>query len=117
MKLWYIQYGGKNQIAVFHGAWNGRGGITTDTTLASLHAAGQALLGATLGSVSGSPPACDAVAARAWKTAMADLGEAGTIEQHVTTITVTPAAAQDANAGFAALATVTAEGNKYAAQP
>jgi len=117
MKLWYIQYGGKNQIAVFHGTWNGPGGITTDTTLANLHAAGQALVGATLGSVSGSPPACDAVAARAWKTAMADLGEAGTIEQHVTTITVTPAAAKDANAGFAALATVTAEGNKYAAQP
>jgi hypothetical protein len=117
MKLWYIQYGGKNQIAVFHGTWNGRGGITTDTTLANLHAAGQALLGATLGPVSGSPPACDAVAAHAWKTAMTDLGEAGTIEQHVTTITVTPAAAQDANAGFAALATVTAEGNKYAAQP
>lgn len=117
MKLWYIQDGGKNQIAVFHGTWNGPGGITTDTTLASLHAAGQALLGATLGPVSGSPPACDAVAARAWKTAMTDLGEAGTIEQHVTTITVTPAAAQDANAGFAALATVTAEGNKYAAQP
>jgi hypothetical protein len=117
MKLWYIQYGGKNQIAVFHETWNGRGGITTDTTLASLHAAGQALLGATLGAASGSPPACDAVAARAWKTAMTDLGEAGTIEQHVTTITVTPAAAQDANAGFAALATVTAEGNKYAAQP
>jgi hypothetical protein len=117
MKLWYIQYGGKNQIAVFHGTWNGRGGITTDTTLASLHAAGQALLGATLGAASGSPPACDAVAARAWKTAMTDLGEAGTIEQHVTTITVTPAAAQDANAGFAALATVTAEGTKYAAQP
>jgi hypothetical protein len=117
MKLWYIQYGGKNQIAVFHGTWNGRGGITTDTTLANLHAAGQALLGATLGPVSGSPPACDAVAARAWKTAMTDLGEAGTIEQHVTTITVTPAAAQDANAGFAALATVTAEGTKYAAQP
>jgi hypothetical protein len=115
MKLWYIQYGGKNQIAVFHGTWNGPGGITTDTTLANLHAAGQALLGATLGSVSGSPPACDAVAARAWKTAMTDLGEAGTIEQHVTTITVTPAAAQDAKAGFAALATVTAEGNKYAA--
>jgi hypothetical protein len=117
MKLWYIQDGGKNQIAVFHGTWNGPGGITTDTTLANLHAAGQALLGATLGPVSGSPPACDAVAARAWKTAMRDLGEAGTIEQHVTTITVTPAAAQDANAGFAALATVTAEGNKYAAQP
>lgn len=117
MKLWYIQYGGKNQIAVFHGTWNGRGGITTDTTLANLHAAGQALLGATLGPASGSPPACDAVAARAWKTAMTDLGEAGAIEQHVTTITVTPAAAQDANAGFAALATVTAEGNKYAAQP
>ena len=114
MKLWYIQYGGKNQIADFHGTWNG---ITTDTTLANLHAAGQALLGATLGPVSGSPPACDAVAARAWKTAMTDLGEAGTIEQHVTTITVTPAAAQDANAGFAALATVTVEGSKYAAQP
>jgi hypothetical protein len=117
MKLWYIQYGGKSQIAVFHGTWNGPGGITTDTTLANLHAAGQALLGATLGPVSGSPPACDAVAARAWKTAMTDLGEAGTIEQHVTTIAVTPAAAQDANAGFAALATVTAEGTKYAAQP
>ena len=117
MKLWYIQYGGKNQIAVFHGTWNGPGGITTDTTLANLHAAGQALLGATLGAASGSPPACDAVAARAWKTAMTDLGEAGTIEQHVTTITVTPAATQDANAGFAALATVTAEGTKYAAQP
>jgi hypothetical protein len=117
MKLWYIQSGGKNQIADFHGTWNGRGGITTDTTLANLHAAGQALLGATLGPVSGSPPACDAVAARAWKTAMTDLGEAATIEQHVTTITVTPAAAQDANAGFAALATVTAEGTKYAAQP
>jgi len=117
MRLWYIQYGGKNQIAVFHGTWNGRGGITTDTTLANLHAAGQALLGATLAPVSGSPPACDAVAARAWKTAMTDLGEAGTIEQHVTTITVTPTAAQDANAGFVALATVTAEGNKYAAQP
>jgi hypothetical protein len=117
MKLWYIQYGGKNQIAVFHGTWNGPGGITTDTTLANLHAAGQAFLGATLGPASGSPPACDAVAARAWKTAMTDLGEAGTIEQHVTTITVTPAAAQDANAGFAALATVTAEGAKYAAQP
>jgi hypothetical protein len=117
MKQWYIQSGGKNQIAVFHATWNGPGGITTDTTLASLHAAGQALLGATLGPVSGSPPACDAVAARAWKTAMTDLGEAGTIEQHVTTITVTPVAAQDANAGFAALATVTAEGNKYAAQP
>jgi hypothetical protein len=117
MKLWYIQYGGKNQIAVFHGTWNGQGGITTDTTLASLHAAGQALLGATLGAASGSPPACDAVAARAWKAAMTDLGEAGTIEQHVTTITVTPAAAQDASAGFAALATVTAEGTKYAAQP
>ena len=114
MKLWYIQYGGKNQIAVFHGTWNGPEGITTDTTLANLHAAGQALVGATLGPVSGSPPACDAVAARAWKTAMADLGEAGTIEQHVTTISVTSAAAQDANAGFAALATVTAEGNKYA---
>ena len=117
MKLWYIQYGGKNQIAVFHGTWNGPGGITTDTTLANLHAAGQALLGATLGPASGSPSACDAVAARAWKTAMTDLGEAGTIEQHVTTITVTPAATQDANAGFAALATVTAEGTKYAAQP
>ncbi len=117
MKLWYIQSGGKNQIAVFHGTWNGPGGITADTTLASLHAAGQALLGATLGPVSGSPPACDAVAAHAWKTAMTDLGEAGTIEQHVTTITVTPAAAQDAKAGFAALAIVTAEGNKYAAQP
>jgi hypothetical protein len=117
MKLWYIQYGGKNQIAVFHGTWNGPGGITTDATLANLHAAGQALLGATLGPASGSPPACDAVAARAWKTAMTDLGEAGTIEQHVTTITVTPAATQDANAGFAALATVTAEGTKYAAQP
>lgn len=114
MKLWYLQYGGKNQIAVFHGTWNGPEGITTDTTLANLHAAGQALVGATLGPVSGSPPACDAVAARAWKTAMADLGEAGTIEQHVTTISVTSAAAQDANAGFAALATVTAEGNKYA---
>ena len=117
MKLWFIQYGGKNQIAVFHGTWNGPGGITTDTTLASLHAAGQALLGATLGSVSGSPPACDGVAARAWKTAMTDLGAAGTIEQHVTTITVTQAAAQDVNAGFAALATVTAEGTRYAAQP
>jgi hypothetical protein len=117
MKLWYIQYGGKNQIAVLHGTWNGPGGITTDATLANLHAAGQALLGATLGPASGSPPACDAVAAPAWKTAMTDLGEAGTIEQHVTTITVTPAAAQDANAGFAALATVTAEGTKYAAQP
>ena len=117
MKLWYIQSGGKNQIAVFHGTWNGPAGITTDTMLANLHAAGQALLGATLGPVSGSPPACDAVAARAWKTAMTDLGEAGTIEQHVTTITVTPAAAQDANAGFAALATVTAEGIKYAVQP
>jgi hypothetical protein len=46
-----------------------------------------------------------------------DLGEAGTIEQHVTMITVTPTAVHDANAGFAALATVTAEGNKYAAQP
>ena len=117
MKLWYIQSGGKNQIAVFHAAWNGPGGITTDTTLASLHAAGQALLGATLGPVSGSPPACDAVAVRAWKTAMTDLGQAGTIEQYVTTITVTPAAAQDANAGFAALATVTAEGATYVAQP
>jgi hypothetical protein len=115
MKLWYIQYGGKNQIAVFHETWNGRGGITTDTTVADLHAAGQALLGATLGA--GSPPACDAVAARAWKTAMTDLGEAGTIEEHVTMVTVTPAAAQDANAGFAALAAVTAEGTKYAAQP
>jgi hypothetical protein len=112
MTLWYIQYGGKNQITVFHETWNGPGGITTDTTLSNLHAAGQALLGATLGPASGSPPACDAVAARAWKTAMTDLGEAGTIEQHVTTITVTPAAAQDANAGFAALATVTAEGTK-----
>jgi hypothetical protein len=117
MKQWYIQDGGKNQIAVFHATWNGPGGITTDTTLANLHAAGQALLGATLGPVSGSPPACDAVAAQAWKTAMTDLGEAGTIEQHVTTTTVTPAATQDATAGFAALATVTAEGNKYAAQP
>jgi hypothetical protein len=115
MKLWYIQYGGKNQIAVFHETWNGRGGITTDTTVADLHAAGQALLGATLGA--GSPPACAAVAARAWKTAMTDLGEAGTIEEHVTMVTVTPAAAQDANAGFAALAAVTAEGTKYAAQP
>jgi hypothetical protein len=112
MKQWYIQYGGKNQIADFHEAWNGPGGITTDTTLANLHAAGQALPRATLGPVSGSPPACDAVAARAWKTAMTDLGQAGTIEQHVTTITVTSTATQDANAGFAALATVTAEGNK-----
>ncbi len=117
MKLWYSQYGGKNQIAVFHETWNGLAGITTDTTLATLHAEGQALLGATLGSASGSPPACDSVAARAWKTAMTDLGEAGTIEEHVTTITVTPAAAQDATAGFAALATVTAAGAKYAAQP
>jgi hypothetical protein len=117
LKQWYVQYGGKNQIAVFHQTWNGLAGITTGTTLATLHAEGQALLGATLGSASGSPPACDSAAARAWKTAMTDLGEAGTIEQHVTTITVTPAAAQDATAGFAALATVTAAGNTYAAQP
>jgi len=115
MKLWYIQDGGKNQIAVDHGSWTY---ITvTATTVADIHAEAQGLLGAALEGARSGPPACDAVAAHAWATAMADLNKAATLEQAVTTVAPVPAAVQDANAGFAALATVTAEGNKYAAQP
>jgi hypothetical protein len=116
MKLWYIQYGGKNQIAVDHGSWTY---ITvTATTLAAVHAEAHGLLGTALvGARSGGPPACDAVAAHAWATAMAYLNKAATLEQASTTVAPVPAAVEDANAGFAALATVTAEGNKYAAQP
>jgi len=115
MKLWYIQDGGKNQIAVDHGSWTY---ITvTATTVADIHAEAQGLLGAALEGAHSGPPACDAVAAHAWATAMAYLNKAATLEQAVTTVAPVPAAVQDANAGFAALATVTAEGNKYAAQP
>lgn len=64
-----------------------------------------------MGAREGGSPPCDPVAAHAWATAMTDLGKAATIEQH-TTLSVVPAAVQDANAGYAALATVTAEGNK-----
>ena len=114
MKVWYLQGGGKNQIAVDHGSWTY---ITvTANTLASQHAEAQGLLGSTLATGT-APPACDAVAAHAWATAMTDLGKAATLEKSTNTLSVVPAAVQDANAGFAALATVTAEGNKYAAQP
>jgi hypothetical protein len=115
MKLWYIQDGGKNQIAVDHGSWTY---ITvTATTVADIHAEAQGLLGAALAGARGGPPACDTVAAHAWATAMAYLSKAATLEKSATTVAPIPAAVQDANAGFAALATVTAEGNKYAAQP
>ena len=62
------------------------------------------------------PPACDTVAAYAWSTAMTDIGKAAALEKASTTVAPVAAAVQDANVGFAALATVTAEGSKYAAQ-
>lgn len=82
-------------------------------TLAAQHASAHALLGATLTGAEprGGPPACNSVAATAWDNALTDLGDAATIMQRTTTLEPpTPAAAQDANDGFAQLGIVTAQG-------
>lgn len=82
-------------------------------TLAAQHASAHALLGATLTGAEprGGPPACNSVAVTAWDNALTDLGDAATIMQGTTTLEpATPAAAQDANDGFAQLSIVTAQG-------
>ena len=119
VKTWYLA-SGSSEIADFHAAWahivvpvstasNGQ-------TLAARNAEGQALeLAATPGQ---QPPlpTCDDPG-HAWETAMAYFVKAGKLVIGLGG-TLVPAAVQNAKAGFAALATVAGEIDKYTpAQP
>jgi hypothetical protein len=113
VKTWYLA-SGSSEIATFHNTWKD---LTRQGTLASLHASGQAMY---LSAVPGQQPAIPLCGdpGHDWAVALGFFRSAGTIEQHMLSIGVSPTAAQDAKAGFAALATVAGEIDKYTpAQP
>jgi hypothetical protein len=113
VKTWYLA-SGSSEIATFHNTWKD---LIKQGTLASLHASGQAMyLSAVPGQQPAIPPCGDP--GHDWAVALGFFRSAGAIEQHILSIGVSPAAAQDAKAGFAALATVAGEIDKYTpAQP
>jgi hypothetical protein len=113
VKTWYLA-SGSSEIATFHNTWKD---LIKQGTLASLHASGQAMyLSAVPGQQSAIPPCGDP--GHDWAVALGFFRSAGAIEQHILSIGVSPTAAQDAKAGFAALATVAGEIDKYTpAQP
>jgi hypothetical protein len=113
VKSWYLA-SGSSEIATFHNTWKD---LIRQGTLASLHASGQAMyLSAVPGQQSAIPLCGDP--GHDWVVALGFFRGAGAIEQHMLSIGVSPTAAQDAKAGFAALATVAGEIDKYTpAQP
>ena len=113
VKTWYLA-SGSSEIATFHHTWKF---VVNPGTLASQSASGQALyLSATPGQQPPMPSCGDP--GHDWALALGYLRNAGATEQHLRTLGVSPTAAQDAKAGFAALATVAGEIDKYTpAQP
>ncbi|HLN68371.1 MAG TPA: hypothetical protein VK280_13985 [Streptosporangiaceae bacterium] len=102
--------GGNGAITDFHETWND---LSSDTTLAELHAAAHGLLGATLmyAQSTNAPPACNSLAVIAWKNGVTELGQAATIEQNTTTLgPPVPEAVQDANDAFDQLGIVNTQG-------
>ena len=116
VKDWYLRFG-KTEIANFHAGWTA---ITAPgVPLATRRAEGQAMEGSALpGQNTDIPiPACDDPG-HAWATAMAYFVKAGSLVYNFPDGAIVPAAIQNAKSGFASLATVAAEIDKYTpAQP
>ena len=113
VKTWYLA-SGSSEIATFHNTWKV---LIKQGTLSSQFASAQALLlSATPGQQSAIPSCGDP--GNDWALALGYFRNAGAAEEHMQSIGVSPTAAQDAKAGFAALATVAGEIDKYTpAQP
>jgi hypothetical protein len=113
VKTWYLA-SGSSEIATFHNTWKD---LIKQGTLASQSASGQAMyLSAVPGQQSAMPSCGDP--GHDWALALGFFRNAGAIAQHLRSIGVSPTAAQDAKSGFAALATVAGEIDKYTpAQP
>jgi hypothetical protein len=113
VKSWYLA-SGSSEIATFHNTWKV---LTKQGTVSSQFASAQALLlSATPGQQSAIPSCGDP--GNDWALALGYFRNAGATEEHMQSIGVSPTAAQDAKAGFAALATVAGEIDKYTpAQP